>query len=142
MAFDYDIMYVRGDSIPHVDALSRMSFDDEDLPEPSNAWDGISEESFVQWTETDILSATEIMNESRNDPLLSSIMKRIEQNKWSNCSVPERPFKAVRDTLSVEDGVLCRGDVLVPPMVLRTRILDAVHGDVHSGVIATRNRLK
>ena len=54
----------------------------------------------------------------------------------------ERPFKSVRQRLTVEDGVVCLGDLVVPPAVLRPQILRAVHNDTHCGALATRHRLK
>lgn len=134
-AYDYDICYVKGDSIPHVDALTRLQFDDE--PEDHDV-----ESSFIHWTQTDVLSIAELEIESNRDPVLSAIMDRVTRNRWSNCSVAERPFKSVRQRLSVESGVLCNGDLLVPPPTLRKKILEAAHGDIHCGVIATRNRLR
>ena len=53
-----------------------------------------------------------------------------------------RPFKAVRQSLTVENGVLCKGDIMVPPTSLRKKILSSVHDDVHCGIAATRNRLR
>jgi len=82
MAFDYEIMYVKGDSIPHVDALSRLSFSSDDS---ADKVDETNNESFIHWTETDILSLAELRNESLNDAILTSIMKRVELNRWGNC---------------------------------------------------------
>jgi len=136
-AFDYDIQYVKGESIPDADAFSRLDF----MPEPTGMND-FTNESVVHWTETDVISKGELQSETKNDTLLSSVMKRVSKDCWSNCSVAERPFKAVRQTLSCEDGILCKGELLVPPPVLRERMLKAVHDDVHCGATATRNRLK
>ena len=58
--------------------------------------------------------------------------------------VPRGPFKAARPSLSIEDGrwSLCRGDLLVLPLVLWLQVMKAVHDDVHCGTMATCNRLK
>jgi hypothetical protein len=134
-AYDYDIQYVKRENIPHADALSRLDFE-SDLEDQKD----FLEKTFVHWTETDVISVTEIERETKNDVVLSGILRRVMQNSWSNCSVAERPFKAVRQSLSCEDGILCKGDLMIPPTILRNRILD-VH-DVHCGTTATRNRLK
>ena len=135
-AYEYDILYVKGESIPHVDALSRLNFSDD-------AKEGKGyQESFVHWAETDVISMEELRRETSRDSVLSGILRRVSNDCWGGCSVVERPFKSVRQCLSVEGGILCRGDLLVPPSVLRPRMIEAVHNDVHGGVTATRNRLK
>ena len=134
-AFDFDIAYVRGNTIPHVDALSRLQFEDE---EECDAVD----DSFVHWTETDTLKLSEIQQATEMDPVLKSVMRRIKTNVWSNCSVAERPYKSVRQQLTVDNNVLCRGDQVVLPAALRNQAIRAAHDDTHSGALATRNRLK
>ncbi|PAA81730.1 hypothetical protein BOX15_Mlig033926g4 [Macrostomum lignano] len=135
-AFDFDIAYVKGNSIPHVDAMSRMPFESNDDGDSSG--DG----GFIHWTETDLLRLEEIRQGTDIDPVLKSIKRRIQKNVWSNCSAAERPFKAVRYQLTIEDGVVCCGDLLVPPAAVRSKMLQAAHGVTHSGALATRNRLK
>ena len=137
-AFDYDIQYVKGESIPHADALSRLDFADDQ----TDGVDACGDTSFVHWTETDVVSIKELQQETKRDALLSSVATRVVQNRWSGCSAAERPFKAVRQSLSCEDGILCKGDLLVPPSTLRNRVLKAMHDDVHCGATATRNRVK
>ena len=51
MVFDLDIIYVKGNSISHVDALSRIRFLSENGEEHEN-----SEDRIIQWVETDVLS--------------------------------------------------------------------------------------
>ena len=92
-AFDYDIQYVKGKSIPHVDALSRLPMKNEvDTAEMDH--------TFIHWTETDVLTKEEIQEASANHSVLSSIMKRVRTNRWSGCSQAEKPFKAMKDLLS------------------------------------------
>ena len=136
-AYDYDILYVKGESIPHVDTLSRLDFSENAL---ESYGEKSKSDSFMHWTTTDIISIEELRRETLRDPLLSTVKRRLFENNWSGCSSAERPFKAVRQSLSVEDGILCRGDLLVPPSVLRTRVMEAVHADVHCGAMATCNR--
>uniref|UniRef100_A0A1I8HW19 Integrase catalytic domain-containing protein n=1 Tax=Macrostomum lignano TaxID=282301 RepID=A0A1I8HW19_9PLAT len=71
-----------------------------------------------------------------------TVKRRIRSNAWNNCSAAERPYKAVRQQLSVENGVVCLRDLVVPPSRLRQDVLRAAHGDSHCGALATRNRLK
>ena len=50
-AFDFDILYVKGNSIPDVDALFRLRFQSENEEEHENSGDRI-----IEWVETDVLS--------------------------------------------------------------------------------------
>lgn len=134
-AFSYQINYAKGETIPHVDALSRLKFSSSDEFNPEK-------DQFIHFTETDVLNMNEIQQETMKDDVIVKIMERIRRNNWSNCSVTERPFKSNRQKLSVESGVLCASDLIVPPLSLRNKFISAVHDDIHPGVIATRNRLR
>lgn len=50
VAFDLEIAYVCGSTIPHVDARSRYKFENDKQDQPDRAMD-----SFVHWTETNAL---------------------------------------------------------------------------------------
>ena len=52
MAFDIDIECVKGNSILHVDVLSRLRF----YQEPKDKTEEEFEDTFLHWTETDVLS--------------------------------------------------------------------------------------
>ena len=91
MAFDFDIEYIKGNSIPRVDALSSLRF-------YKNSKDKIekSEDTFLHWVETDVLSLDRIAAETRHDPILSRITSRIRKNIWGNYFRAERPYKEIR----------------------------------------------
>ena len=75
MAFDFDIEYVKGNSIPHVDALSRLRF----YKESKNKTEEEFEDTFLHWVETDVLSLDRMAAEIRHDPLLIWITSRIRK---------------------------------------------------------------
>ena len=88
MAFDFDIEYVKGNSISHVDALSRLWFYKESKDKTEE-----SEDTFLHWVETNVLSLNKMAAETRRDPVLSRIILRIRKNAWGNCSRAETPYK-------------------------------------------------
>lgn len=53
-ASDYGMRYVKGNTIPHVDALSRMKFDADDVEVCE-----VRSESFIHWHQTDFFSLQE-----------------------------------------------------------------------------------
>ena len=135
MAFDFDIIYVKGNTIPHVDALSRLTFDQED--EERN-----DHEEVIHWVETDVLQAERLREETVQDPILNGIVNRIRRNAWNNCSIAERPYKENRHKLTMDRGIICNGDLLVPPQSMRKEIIRSVHDDTHCGITATQKRLR
>ena len=75
MAFDFDIVYVKGNSIPLVDALSRLQF----YKELKDKIEEEFEDTFLHWIGTDVLSLDRMAVETRHDPVLS-IYKRYAKN--------------------------------------------------------------
>jgi hypothetical protein len=135
MAFDFAIEYVRGADIPHVDALSRLDF--------ANTQDGQLEagnqrEHLVHWAGESVISWNELAEETRRDRLLMDVTRRITGNRWAGCSPAERPFKAIRHSLTVDDSVVCYGDRPVIPASLRSRVLELTHNGTHPGATSTR----
>ena len=111
-AFDFDIEYVKGNSIPHVDEQSRLQF----YKELKDKTEEEFEDTFLHWVETDVLSFGKITAETRHDPVLSRITSRIRKKKrMGNCSKAERPYKEIRHKLTIEHGMICNGDRIIPP---------------------------
>ena len=66
MAFDFDLIYVKGNTIPHVDALTRLKFQSENGEEQEN-----SEDRIRQLVETDVQSRKTFNRETQQDPIRS-----------------------------------------------------------------------
>ena len=82
MAFDFDIEYVKGNSIPHIGALSRFQFYKESKDKTEKEF----EDTFLHWVET----LDRMAVETRHDPVLSRITSGIRKNLWGNCSRAEK----------------------------------------------------
>ena len=137
MAFDFDIIYIKGNTIPHVDALSRLRSQSENGVKHENLEDRI-----ILWAETNVLSRKTLSRETQCDLILSGILELIRKNVWSNCTITERLFKEARHELTVKRGVIFSTDVIVPPQILRKDMIKSVHDDIYGGVAATRSRLR
>ena len=111
MAFDFDIEYAKGNSITHVDALSRFQFYKESKDKTEEEF----ENTFLHWVETGVLSLDRMAVGTRPDPVLNRITLRIRKNIWGNCSKAERPYKEIKHKLMLEHGVICNGDWIIPP---------------------------
>ena len=42
----------------------------------------------------------------------------------------------------MDRGIVCNGDLLVPPQSMRKEIIRSVHDDTHCGIMATQKRLR
>ena len=76
MVFDFDIEYVKGNLIPHVDALSRLRFYKESKDKAEEEF----EDTFLHWVETDVLFLDRMAAKTRHDPVLSRIISSIRKN--------------------------------------------------------------
>ena len=94
--FTFDIAYIKGNSIPHVDALSRLNYDDN--------------------------SQTVIM---KNDRLLQDITQCIQSNNWSGCSPAEWPYKMNRTHLMIEDSIIYCGECSYSTFTPKTHVADS-----------------
>ena len=60
---------------------------------------------------------------------------------WGYCSRAERPYKETRHKLTIEHGVICNGDLVIPPETQRKLVIKIVH-DIHCGVADTQKKDK
>ena len=60
---------------------------------------------------------------NERDQFLKRIMNRVTTNKWYNCSVKEKPYIAVRQVLTIEEGILFKGTVPAIPECLRKSVV-------------------
>ena len=47
-----------------------------------------------------------------------------------------------RNKLMIEHGVICNGDLIIPPETQRKLVIKGVHDDIHCGVAAIQKRMK
>ena len=135
MVFDFDIIYVKGNTIPHVDILFRLKFQSENGEKHEN-----SEDRITQWVKMDVLSHKTLSIETQQDLILSGILER--KNVWSNCTIAERLFKEVRHKLMVERGIIYNADAIVLLQILRKDIIRSILDNIHGRVAATPRRLR
>ena len=97
MAINVDIMCIKKNTIPHVDAQSKLKFGNEKVENHEN-----EEEKILHWVEINVLFLPNRLRiEVRQDPVLSQILERI-RNIGNTCSMAERPFKENIVTLSIK----------------------------------------
>lgn len=133
MPYDFTILHVSGSTIPHADALSRLKF--------SMA----NEEEFiiavVEEFEKPPIDILKIKRELEFEPLGQAIFERIISGKWSDCSKAEEQFKRIKESLTVEDGIIYVGTRVYIPASLRQASFAVAH-DIHQGINSTMNKMK
>lgn len=72
MGYDYNIEYVKGESISHVDALSRMHFSDENVMNEKIVSEGI------YWSQDFGVAWKDLMIETTHDRVLKKICERVK----------------------------------------------------------------
>ena len=72
----FDIEYVKGNSIPHVDGLSRLRFYEESKDKAEEF-----EDTFLHWVETNVFSVDKMIAETRHDPVLRRITSKIRKKR-------------------------------------------------------------
>ena len=134
--YDFDIKYTPGAEVSVADALSR-------LPNP-NKTENMRPDikvTFLKFSETKI---TSIQEETMRDPILNALKEVIHQG-WP-ATVQElasdlRIFWTYRDELTVEDGLIMKGERIFIPASLRRGILENLHTG-HFGISKTQLRAR
>ena len=113
--------------MPIADALSRVS----PLPVPANGELRQLDIHFV--TRTLPASPTrlqQIREETANDPTLSALRDAIYKgwpDKRKKCPVVLHEYWNFREELTIEDGLILKGDRIIVPTSLRKEILSIIH---------------
>ena len=144
MRYSYDVQYIPGSKQIVADALSRAPVTDVKLS--INEVSLVAEvENFVEGMVANLPASQNRLNEIRaqqnNDPVLS-VVKKFCQSEWpSKCPVEVLPFKKVQNELSVINGILVKGSLLVIPTSLRVEILSKIH-EGHLGIVKCQKRAR
>ena len=121
--YSYQLTYKPGKAIPVADALSRAPTDDPVTDEV--AINSITLRAFIPERRDRIRGAISL------DPVLQEL-DTVIMDGWPNDRrrMPDRllPYNSYyRDELTIQDGVIFRGERIVIPSSLRTSITDKVH---------------
>lgn len=134
--YDYSIQYRPGKDMVLADSLSRLKL--------STEHDEINldlQVCFVQFSQQKL---QEIKTATREDQELQQLLSLIISGFPERCKKLHRdirPYWCFRDELSVEDGIILKGEQLIIPHKLRKAYLQAIH-EGHLGVTRCRQRAK
>lgn len=86
------------------------------------------------------VTLSDMSRETHRDDILSKLVAQIQSGKWSRDD-KFKPFSAIRDELSVYDGVILRGNRILVPPSLRKKVLKLSH-ETHQGIVKTKQFLR
>ena len=126
--YDYTIKYVPGKDMTLADSLSRLPKTTSDSEIPLNV-----KVCYVQFSSQKLM---ELRNESANDEELTALKRFISHGFPERVrDLPEniRQYWTFRDQLSIDDGLILKGEQIVIPTALRREYLGRVHS-AHQGI--------
>ena len=140
---DIKFYYQNGPTMHISDALSRLS---DHNTKRGNAQEvqglniQICEVSPVQSN----LTITQIQAETANDPEMQQLIKYIMQgwpSRQQDCVQQLQSYHTFKEELSVIDGLVFKGERIVIPTTLQSKVLQAIHRS-HMGIQKTLDRSK
>lgn len=124
MPYQYSLTYTPGHRLVCADALSRAPLAEQhQTPEECRS---MSEYVNMVLEEAPV-GIDEIRRASEDDPLISSIMKRVITSSWRDLTPQEEPYFLVREQLTVIDGLLLLGNRYILPEDIRRPVLRLAH---------------
>lgn len=134
-AYSYELKHISG-SQNDADVLSRLPLtsDKETIPDIDTETPVEINELFNLIDKTP-LNVSDIASETKNDPLLSVVLRNVLSGWSDECTKDEslKPFYVRRHELSCESGCVMWGVRIIIPSSLRQNILEIVH-DTHIGM--------
>jgi transposase InsO family protein len=137
MGFNFTVEHISGAKNVVADCLSRMPLN------LSNSTDGFDESSSIMFVSTLPVSLGDIRCATASDEVLLTLSTYV-QSEWPDKKrVPEslRSYYSIRDSLSLQDGVVFRGERIVVPQCLQKKLIDLAH-EFHFGLTKTKMRLR
>ena len=137
--YDFTVHYQRGKNMHLADMLSRAY-----LPFQSKEEDEIESVNMVRYLPISDKRLDEIRVETRKDQSLRSLSETIlvgwpEDKKYAPALT--HPYFSMRDELTVQDGLIFKGNAVVVPKNLRAAMKDKIHSS-HLGMEACLRRAR
>ena len=138
--YTFEVTYERGKNMHLADTLSRVYLPTEGNPQ-DRKFEYINMASYLPIAEERL---EEIRRETRNDPSLQEL-KCVITLGWpedkSKVAPQVHPFFSIRDELTIQDGLIFRGQRVVVPQSLHPMIKTKLHSS-HMGIDACLRRAR
>jgi transposase InsO family protein len=121
--YDYDINYLPGSEVVIADALSRNYLD---VPNAEQA-DTVNVLKYIEASDSRLKKIKEENKIDKQAQLLITTIQAGWPDAKKNISPELQPFFDVRDTLTVEDGIILKGERLFIPTNMRPEVKQLLH---------------
>ena len=126
LKYDITVKYVTGAGVPIADALSRVS---PQVASP-NQLPQLDVHHVTKTIPATAARLQQIREETANDPILSKLLE-VVQNGWPDkrekCPQVLHDYWNFREELTIEDGILLKGNRIIIPTTLKQEMLNIVH---------------
>ena len=125
------------------------------IPGKSNMTDYLSRNPLPDTDETHLehhvraIIATEhavvlvkIRKETSGDNELQTLIQTIRTGNWNSTDIHLKPYYDFRTEIYEADGILLRGDKIIPPTSLRKKIINLAHKQGHLGTSMTKEIIR
>lgn len=133
-SYRFDVIYEPG-ATNLADALSRLAVC---RPEPFDEENEAYIKTVVSATIPKAITVEEIGMHTKNDTVLQELVAVLEGAQWTEAMKVFKPFEA---ELYRSGNLLMRGDRLIVPEALRSRVLELAH-ESHPGIVSMKRRLR
>jgi len=92
----------------------------------------------VHWSNTKL---DQLKAETRKDPTLSALITVVGEGwptKSSELTDALKPYWSIKDYISIDNGILLKGQQIIIPPSLRQDVLRQIHEQCHQGIEKTR----
>ena len=147
LQYHFDIFHISGGKNNRADYLSRFPSNDEVIEyENCDDQDEDKEECLIATIDTPemrVSTQEEWVKALEEDQVLQQVRTYVSTGwpREKNLSPVVQPYVKVADEISIEDGVLIRADKLIPPHMLRGKIIKQAH-EGHLGSTFTKRRIR
>ena len=83
-----------------------------------------------------------IREETRKDSELQALIQTIRTGNWKSTGIDLKHYYDIRTEIYEADGVVLRGDRIIPPTALRKRIINIAHKQGHLGTSRTKEMIR
>ncbi|XP_078506170.1 uncharacterized protein LOC144763964 [Lissotriton helveticus] len=141
LEYTFSVEYIPGGRNSRADCLSRLPIPDNDEQD----WETEVEQCFVAnvCQESILFLEDDWIKKLDNDIVLKEVSSLIRKG-WpkEKCLSPDlQMFWKINTELSIENGIIVRGDKLVPPSCYREKIILAAHSG-HLGATITKRKVR
>ena len=138
--YDIDVQYERGSKMYIGDMLSRAYLTQK--PKDSDEdFEQVNMASFLPITDERLEEIRRETNKDQSLQILKSVILKGWPEQISTLSPQVLPYFSMRDKLTVQDGIVFRGERVVIPTTIRSEMKKKVHSS-HMGIESTLSRAR